>query len=141
MMRSLFKRYRAAILYLIFGALTTAVNMATYYLCYHPLHISNLFSTVLAWLAAVLFAFITNKLWVFESKSFAGKVFFRELVSFFSCRLATGALDMGIMYVAVDRLAQNEMLWKLLSNGVVIVLNYIGSKLFVFTKKNSKSKT
>ena len=138
MMRSLFKRYRAVVMYLIFGALTTAVNMAAYYICYHPLHISNLFSTALAWLAAVLFAFITNKLWVFESKSFAGKVFLRELASFFACRLATGALDMGIMYVAVDRLARNEMLWKLLSNGIVIVLNYIGSKLFVFTKKSSK---
>lgn len=123
--------------YLIFGILTTAINEAVYYVCFHPLHRSNLFSTAVAWFAAVLFAFITNKLWVFGSKSFSKSVFLRECLSFFSCRIATGILDMAIMYVSVDCYGQNELLWKLLSNGVVIVLNYVASKLLIFKKQKS----
>ncbi len=117
------------------GVLTTAVNMAVYYLCFDVLRIPNLPSTATAWLASVLFAFITNKLWAFESKSFAKDVFFHELLSFFSCRIATGVLDMAIMYAAVDRLAQSEILWKPLSNIIVIVLNYVASKLLIFKKE------
>ena len=138
-MQELLRRYRGLILYGIFGVLTTAVNMVVYYLCFDVLSIPNLISTAIAWLISVLFAFITNKLWVFESKSFAKTVFFRELVSFFSCRIATGVLDMTIMYVAVDRLAQNEILWKLLSNIIVIVLNYAASKLLIFKKESKKA--
>lgn len=133
-MRELLTKYRGLILYGVFGVLTTAVNMASYYLCFDVLSIPNLLSTAVAWLFAVLFAFVTNKLWVFESKTWGG-VWMRELVSFFSCRAATGVLDMAIMYIAVDRLAQNEMLWKLLSNVIVIVLNYIASKWLIFKKK------
>lgn len=136
--QELLLRYRGLILYGIFGVLTTAVNMVVYYLCFDVLRIPNLISTAIAWLISVLFAFITNKLWVFESKSFAKTVFFRELVSFFSCRIATGVLDMTIMYVAVDRLAQNEILWKLLSNIIVIVLNYAASKLLIFKKESKR---
>ena len=134
-MQELLRRYRGLILYGVFGILTTIVNMVAYYLCFDVLCIPNLLSTAIAWFLSVLFAFITNKLWVFKSKSFAKAVFFREIVSFFSCRIATGVLDMAIMYVAVDRMAQNEMLWKLLSNIIVIILNYIASKLLIFRKK------
>jgi len=130
----LLRRYRGIILYGVFGLLTTAVNTACYYLCFDVLTLPNLASTAIAWLIAVLFAFITNKMWVFDSKSFARGVFFRELASFFSCRIATGLLDMAIMYVAVDCKGWNEMLWKLLANIIVIVLNYAASKLLVFTK-------
>lgn len=134
-MQELLRRYRGLILYGVFGVLTTAVNMVVYYLCFDVLTVPNLPSTAIAWFLSVLFAFITNKLWVFESKSFAKAVFFRELVSFFSCRIATGVLDMTIMYVAVDRLAQNEILWKLLSNIIVILLNYVASKVLIFKRK------
>ena len=137
-MQELLRRYRGLILYGVFGVLTTTVNMVAYYLCFDVLSIPNLISTAIAWLFSVLFAFITNKLWVFESKSFAKAVFFRELLSFFSCRIATGVLDMGIMFVTVDRLAQNEILWKLLSNIIVIVLNYVASKALIFKSKQHK---
>ena len=136
--QELLQRYHGLILYGVFGVLTTAVNTGTYYLCFDVLIVPNLVSTAIAWLISVLFAFITNKLWVFESKSFAKAVFFREIVSFFSCRIATGVLDMAIMYVAVDRLAQNEILWKLLSNIIVIILNYMASKLLIFRNKQHK---
>jgi len=135
--RELLHRYRGIILYGVFGVLTTAVNTACYYLCFDILALPNLVSTAIAWLVAVLFAFITNKLWVFDSKSFAKGVFFRELASFFSCRIATGLLDLGIMYVAVDCKGRNEMLWKLLANIIVIVLNYVASKMLIFKKQHA----
>ncbi len=131
------QKYKSLILYVVFGVLTTAVNTLAYLLCFQILGWSNLLSTAVAWFTSVLFAFFTNKLWVFGSKSFTGKILIRELISFFSCRIATGALDMAIMYIAVDKLALNELLWKLLSNIIVIVLNYIASKLLIF-KPHSK---
>lgn len=134
-LKTIFRRYRAIIDYLFFGACSMLVNIATYYLCYHVCGIGNVPSTVAAWFTAVLVAFITNKLWVFDSKSFESTIFIRELLSFFSCRIATGALDVAIMYVAVDCLAKNEMLWKLLANIVVIILNYVASKALIFKKK------
>ena len=92
-------------------------------------------STALAWLLAVIFAFATNKKWVFDSQSMEWKVLLYELASFFACRIATGVFDMAVMYVAVDVMAWNEMLWKLLSNVIVIILNYVASKLVIFKKK------
>ena len=81
-----------------------------------------------------MFAFITNKLWVFESKSFDFKLFMKELGSFTVCRLATGALDLGIMFVGVDLLKGPAMILKVISNIIVIILNYVMSKVFVFKK-------
>ena len=134
-LKTLFLKYKSIIAYVFFGGCTTLVNTAVYYLCYNLLGISNVVATVIAWLLAVLFAFITNKLWVFESKSFSAQVLRRELPSFFAARLLTGLLDLLIMYIAVDRLQLNALLWKLLSNVIVIILNYIASKLFVFKER------
>ena len=111
-------------------------NIATYYVCYSIFGFSNVCSTIIAWLVAVFFAFITNKLWVFDSKSFAAKTIGRELLSFFSCRITTGLLDVGLMYIAVDCLQGNEILWKAIANIIIIVLNYAASKLLVFDKGN-----
>ena len=133
--KQLLQKYRGVIAYLIFGVLTTVINVIAYQLCYNVAGIPNVVSTIIAWVLAVLFAFITNKLFVFNSKSFARDVVLREMVNFFGCRLLTGLLDVLIMYVAVDVLGWHALLWKILSNGLVIVLNYIASKLFIF--KNS----
>lgn len=129
------QRCREAALYLAFGAMTTAVNALCYWLCRSVLGLPNLAAAAAAWLAAVLFAFVTNKVWVFGSRSFAGGILWRELAAFLACRIATGLLDLAIMYVAVDRLGQNEMLWKLLSNGVVIAANYAAGKVMIFRRK------
>lgn len=77
-------------------------------------------STVIAWLLAVLFAFITNKLWVFDSRSFDKKVLTKEILAFFACRLATGILDVVIMYLAVDVMNSNGTVCKTISNMLVI---------------------
>lgn len=100
---------------------------------------SNLSSTAAAWFFAVIFAFITNKIWVFGSKSFESNVFIHELITFFTCRILTGLLDMLIMYIAVDVMAWNELLWKVFSNVLVIILNFVASKLVIFKGGNKEA--
>ena len=134
-MRELLQKYKGLILYGVFGALTTAINIAAYALCYRALHLPNVPSNVIAWILGVAFAFITNKLYVFESRSLARGTVVRELVSFVSARLATGLLDLAVMFVGVDLLHGPDLVFKVISNVVVIVLNYVLSKLIVFRKK------
>lgn len=129
------KTYRALILYIVFGLLTTAVNMIVYGICYDSLEMSNVVSTIIAWLAAVVLAYATNKVWVFDSRSFAPKVILYELITFFGCRLLTGILDIIIMFIAVDVMAWSGIFFKFISNILVIILNYIASKLIIFAKK------
>ena len=129
------KNYKQVFLYLVFGVLTTAVNVAVYYLCYNIAHIENVVSVIIAWVLSVAFAYITNKLFVFESRSFEKSVFIPEVLSFVSCRTLTGILDVAIMYVAVDALSGNSLVWKVLSNIIVIILNFIASNILIFKKK------
>lgn len=131
----LMKKYKSLIAYGFFGVLTTVINIVVYYLCYDVGGISNVISNVIAWVVAVLTAFITNKLWVFESKSFEPKILFYELWTFVGCRLVTGVMDLMIMYICVDVLGWPAMFMKIASNVLVIILNYIFSKLIIFKKR------
>lgn len=134
-MVNLIKKYKEILLYGIFGVLTTIVNIVVYYVCTHLFAIDYLISTIIAWFISVLFAYITNRLYVFESKS---SDVIKEMLSFFSFRVLSGTLDIGIMYLFVDIFKWNDLIVKILSNIVVIILNYIFSKLFIFKKKPSK---
>lgn len=127
----IYKKYKMPILYLIFGGLTTLLNIGTYLFFYHLIKIGNVPSNIIAWIAGVIFAFITNKIYVFESKS---KSIFYELATFLACRLGTGLIDLGIMFVTVDILFWNATLMKIISNVIVIILNFVFSKLIVFKK-------
>jgi putative flippase GtrA len=138
MIKDLWKKYKSLIMYAVFGGLTTVVNMASYYLTYNILHIPNVPSTVIAWVLAVAFAFVTNKLWVFDSPSFDAQTLKHEIPTFFGARLATGVLDVVIMYLAVDVAHMNPTLWKLISNVLVIIINYAASKLIIFKKNPNK---
>mgnify|MGYP003303390506 CR=1 FL=1 len=131
----IYKKYKMPILYLIFGGLTTLLNIATYFIFYNILEISNVISTIIAWIVGVIFAFVTNKIYVFESKS---KSIFYELTTFLACRLATGAIDLGIMYLTVDILKWNGLFMKVISNVIVIILNFVFSKLIVFKNKEKE---
>lgn len=133
----LLKRYKSFIAYAFFGVCTTLVNLLCYRLFYFVLGVPNVPSTLVAWLLAVLFAYVTNKLWVFDSKSWAVAVVIPELIKFFVCRIATGVLDVGIMWFAVDKMQWDAMIWKLISNIIVIVLNYVASKFVIFVKKEN----
>ena len=94
------------------------------------LYISN----IIAWILSVLFAYITNKLFVFESKNKSKTENLKEMVSFFGFRVLSLVFDMGCMFLLVDILRIGELISKVLSNILVIILNYIFSKLFIFKK-------
>ena len=134
-MNQLFKKYQQPILYLFFGVCTTAVNIITYYISAHIVSLSVVLSTCLAWDISVIFAYITNKWWVFESKSLRLKAVVLEFLSFTGCRLFTGACDLLIMFIFVDCLAMNDLFVKIASNVLVVILNYIFSKLIIFKQK------
>ena len=127
-------KYRDIIAYLFFGGVTTLVNLAIYYLCYQVMGLSNTLSVVVSWILAVLVAFLTNKPFVFRSHDWSRKVLVREAGSFLSCRVGTGVLEVVLMFLTVDLLGLSGMLMKLLVNILVIILNYVGSKLLVFRK-------
>lgn len=129
------KKYKQVFLYIVFGALTTAVNVISYYLFYNVFKISNVASTVLSWAVSVLFAFVTNRVFVFESKAKGVKSVTSEVFAFFVCRLLTGVTDVLVMWISVDVLNLNSLLWKIISNVLVIILNFFASKFLVFKTK------
>lgn len=133
----LYKKNKAIAAYIFFGGCTTLVNILAYYICNTIAGLPNVPSTISAWIIAVLFAMVTNKLYVFGSKSFSWRVILWELTTFYLCRLFTGILDVGIMYVAVDIYRRQPLVWKALSNILVIILNYVCSKLIIFRNKQT----
>lgn len=132
----LYQRYRELINYLFFGVLTTVVNYVTY-LVLAPFFTLTTVPTVVAWILSVLFAYLTNRRYVFCSHT-VGKDALKEASGFFMARVMSGVLDVAIMWVFVDLIGFNDLLIKLLSNVVVVVFNYIASKMVVFSKKKSK---
>ena len=128
---SWFNKCREVLMYLLFGGLTTLVNILSFFIL-RKLSVGVYVSNLIAWVVAVLFAFITNKLFVFESKdkSKSGK----ELISFFGFRILSLGVDMGAMYLLLQVINTGEVFAKIIANVIVIILNYIFSKLFVFKK-------
>lgn len=133
--RSLVKKYWDVLTYLIFGVLTTVVNYAVYLPVYNLLGLSASVSNCIAWVVAVAFAFLTNKPLVFKSHDWSKQTVIPELTKFISCRIASGAAETVILLVSVDILHWNGNIWKLVTQVLVVVLNYFGSKLLVFRKK------
>ena len=134
-MKQLIEKYWDILTYLFFGVLTTVVNYLVYLPCYNMLHWSAGVSNVLAWVVAVAFAFLTNKPWVFKSHDWSWNVVWPELTKFIGCRIGSGLLETGIIVLFVDMLHWNGNIVKIATAVLVIVLNYIGSKLLVFKKK------
>lgn len=132
----LIKKHKSIILYIIFGVATTIVNIVVYYICSHVLKLQTVGSTCVAWVFAVLFAYVTNRIWVFESRAASLHEIIAEIIKFFLCRIATGVFDVVFMYICVDYAGYNDVVIKAFSNVVVIVLNYVASKLIVFKKAN-----
>ena len=138
-MKELFNKYKKIIMYLIFGVLTTVISLIVYYaLTYTILNPNNSIylqiANILSWIAGVLFAYFTNRKYVFESKN-ENKL--KEFISFVGARVTTLILDMLIMGVGVSLLHGNDKILKLISQVLVIVGNYVLSKLIVFKKKNN----
>lgn len=135
MIKKLIDQYKSIILYLVFGGFTTLVNIGTYAFCARKLNFSTIISNLFAWFFSVFFAYITNRQWVFNSKASTMKEIVSEILSFFYCRLVTGILDLILMYVFVDSIGVNDFIMKIISNIIVIVLNYIASKVIIFRQK------
>ena len=137
--KELYNKYKEILMYLIFGVLTTVVNIVSYFLLARILHIDTVASTVIALILSILFEYITNKIFVFESKTNTAKELLKEIISFFGCRAFTGILDVAFMYITVEVFNLNDMIMKIISNIVVIIVNYIFSKLIIFKKDKRKA--
>ena len=134
-LKELFLRYSDLIMYLIFGVMTTAVNYLVYLPCYNLLGFSASVSNMISWVISVAFAFLTNKPFVFRSHDWSAKVVWPELVKFVGCRVGSGVMETVILFLTVDTFRWNGNIWKLVTSVLVVVVNYVGSKLLVFRKK------
>lgn len=133
-LKSVITKHYDLLIYLVFGVLTTVVNYLVYLPCYNLLCFSASVSNAIAWVAAVAFAYLTNKPFVFKSHDWTVKTVLPELAKFLGCRIGSGAAETLILLLTVDILGWNGNLWKLATSVLVVLLNYVGSKLFVFKK-------
>ncbi|MBQ7817674.1 MAG: GtrA family protein [Oscillospiraceae bacterium] len=133
--RGLIERYYDVLAYLFFGGLTTVVNYLVYLPCRNWWGIPASISNIIAWIFAVAFAFLTNKPFVFKSHDWSAKTLWPELTKFVGCRVGSGVLETAIIWLTVDMLHWNDLLMKLFTSVLVIVVNYIGSKFLIFTKE------
>lgn len=136
-MKEIYIKYKEMINYLIVGGLTTCVSLLTYYLLTFTILNPNIstelqIATIISWIISVLFAFFTNKKYVFESKN---KFNFKEMISFILSRLSTLFIEMLLMYLLVTICKYNDKIMKIVVQIIVIILNYLLSKFLVFKKK------
>lgn len=147
--KDIYFKYKEIILYIIFGVLTTAVSFVSYGILTKLIHLQSeiagiAVANVISWICAVLFAFVTNKIWVFESRTGELKAVFSEFWKFVAARLLTGALEwFGVplmVYIGLNQtvFGVKGMLSKLTVSVAVVILNYVFSKIFVFRKKKSE---
>lgn len=120
------------ILYTIFGNLTFVISIGSYALFNIAFGINELIANALAWVFAVLFSYVTNKKWVFKAPTPTKTAFFVQMFAFFSGRFMTLIIEEAIIFVFITLLAYPSMWVKLAAQVVVVILNYVISKLFVF---------
>lgn len=135
-LKAILKKHDHVLSYLFFGALTTLVNYAVYFPLYNCLELSAGISNIISWSVSVLFAFFTNKAFVFKSRDWSFKAALSELYKFVGCRIGSGFLETLIIWVCVDLLSWNGNLLKLIVSVLVVILNYISSRWIVFKQKN-----
>ena len=130
-------KYKEIINYLVFGGLATVVNFVTYFIVARLIGIDKVLSSGISWFFSVLFAYITNKLFVFESKTDGIKAILIEMGSFFLARIVSGILcDVGTFAIMVKVFNINDLFAKIVTQIMVVIVNYVFSKLIIFRKKN-----
>lgn len=134
------KQHREIIIYLLIGALTTVVNFAIYLPLLWWAKLPASISNAIAWVIVILFAYVTNKLFVFQSKDWSAKVALPEFLKFVGCRIASGVFETVFLALTIDLPQLGDLKWysltmKLIACIGVVILNYVGSKLLVFRKK------
>ena len=132
-MKRILKKYKELFLYGIFGVLTTLINIVIFYLL-DKIGINVYINNTIAWIVSVLFAFITNKIFVFESKNMSLKIILKEGFSFFLARIFSYFVDMFMIFILFQVMGINKMIAKVISNAIVIIINYFLSKLIIFKK-------
>ena len=138
--KGLYYQYKEVINYLIFGGLATVVNFVSYYIAARTLGIDEVVSSGISWFCSVLFAYITNKLFVFESKTDSKKGILKEMISLFLARVLSEIFcDVGTFAIMVKVLHINDIFSKIVTQVMVIIVNYVFSKFFIFKKKTKKS--
>lgn len=140
-MKKLLIKYKEYILYVLFGGITAVVNYGVYALCVRVFSLDVVFSNIIAWVFAVMVAFVTNKIWVFESKSWERKIVLKELLEFVAGRLFTMVIETLLLWIFVDKLQVNDLIMKIITNVIVVILNYIFSKFIIFKKKDESKES
>ena len=130
-----YKKNKEVLLYLFFGGLTFIVSIVTYAVFNVSMGINELIANVMSWVLAVLFAFATNRVWVFQAPTHTITEFLRQMLSFFGGRVVTLVIEEIILLVFITWLGFNSMVVKVIAQVIVIVLNYVISKFFVFSEK------
>ena len=131
----LYKNNKEILLYIFFGGMTTIVNFVIYFIFSKIFGVYYLVSNVIAWGGAVIFAYLTNKVWVFESKERGSWQIMKEFILFVGCRVLSGVGETGILFVCVNLLNFGELIGKILASIFVVISNYVFSKLIIFKKK------
>lgn len=131
-------RYKEILLYLFFGGLTFVVSVGSYAFFNAVIGLNVLVANVISWILAVLFAYLTNRTWVFKDKAYSAAGIVKEMLLFFGGRLATLAVEEAILYVFITRLQFNSIAVKVIAQIIVVLLNYVISKLVVFRKSGRK---
>ena len=137
-LKSTLIKYKEVIRYLFFGVLTTAVDFVSYYVLTRFLHLEEGLSNVIAQFLAIIFAYVTNKLFVFEDKTHDFKSLIIQFGKFLSLRLVTLVLNSVMFIVMIDKLGINDIVTKVIVSVIVIILNYVFSKLIVFKGKEKQ---
>lgn len=135
-LKNVFIKYQSFLLYVIFGVLTTIVNIIVFFILYNMLHTGHNIAYVVAWFWAVLFAYLTNRVWVFHSTSTTTASIIKEVWQFYLARVLTGIIGYFILTFGVDLLRQDANIWNIIQNIFVIVSNFVLSKLIIFKKDN-----
>lgn len=123
------------LMYLIMGGFTILINIVTFWLCTYVLNWDYRIANTIAWVASVLFAYFSNKKYVFESYTPTWKERAREVTSFFGFRFLTYLVDILVMILLIEVLSINELWAKIWTNVIVLVLNYVFSKWIIFKVK------
>lgn len=127
-----YKKYKEILLYLFFGGLTALVSIGSYAYCDVILGMNPLIANIISWILAVTFAYITNKIWVFQVEIHGKKELLQQIFSFYTGRLLTLGIEEAILLVFITKLGFNSLVVKVVAQVVVVLSNYVISKCFVF---------
>ncbi len=127
-----YKKYKEILLYLFFGGCTFIISIGSFAILNTILGINELIANIISWILAVVFAFFTNRTWVFQKETDSASAFGKQFLSFLSARIVTLLIEEAIIFVFITLMGLNSIAVKVVAQIVVIILNYVFSKVFVF---------